>query len=490
MLGWEFPPYISGGLGTACFGLTRGLNRQGVDIVFVLPRGEAGQDAAHVELVYPDRFPSSGATGSPDANAVPSGQSQDQPSTTAFQVPGLEHVSFHAVPSGITNPYAATPAEADLALRRAPHERAAPGSTRTPSPRSGQPAAPAPGSPAPGTTDKPADDLLLNRLSKWPETSGPTGYYHGDVVAESKRYADRCLDIVSDDSFDVIHAHDWMTFPAGLSLAARSGKPLVAHVHSTEFDRAGEHQNTRIVDIERSGLAGAQGIICVSELTRQICVHQYDVPKQNIDVIYNGIDPAVKGQLPAKISGEDKIVLFLGRITHQKGPGYFVQAARKVLGKYPKVKFVMAGSGDQTQHVRQMAEELGIADRVVFTGFLRGADVDRVFQMADVYVMPSVSEPFGIAPLEAIRHDVPVIISRNSGVAEVLRHALKVDVTDVNDIADKILAVLRHKPLSKTLREHADLEIRALSWDEAATKAVQTYRRVTEGREPTDPAQA
>ena len=169
------------------------------------------------------------------------------------------------------------------------------------------------------------------------------------------------------------------------------------------------------------------------------------------------------------------MALYLGRITMQKGPEYFIGAAKKVLEKYQNVKFVMAGSGDKIGDIIQMAAAAGIGQKVLFTGFLRGKDVQRVFEMADVYVMPSVSEPFGIAPLEAIRHAVPVIISKTSGVAEVLTHALKVDFWDTHDIANKIIAVLRHPPLSNTLREHADFESRRLTWDVAARKCEEVY---------------
>jgi glycosyltransferase involved in cell wall biosynthesis len=168
-------------------------------------------------------------------------------------------------------------------------------------------------------------------------------------------------------------------------------------------------------------------------------------------------------------------VLFLGRITMQKGPEYFIRAAKRVLEKVPDAKFVVAGSGDMAIRMIEEAAHLGIGGRVLFTGFLRGKDVDRVFRMADVYVMPSVSEPFGIAPLEAMRNDVPVIISKTSGVSEVLTHALKVDFWDIDEMPNKIVAVLRHPPLGETLREHGSFELRRLTWDGAAQKCVQAY---------------
>jgi glycosyltransferase involved in cell wall biosynthesis len=251
----------------------------------------------------------------------------------------------------------------------------------------------------------------------------------------------------------------------------------VVHVHSTEFDRAGSGANQRVYDIERRGMHAALRVIAVSNLTRNICVSRYGVDPGKVDVVWNGIDSASAQVVEGEgIRSKDKIVLFLGRITMQKGPEYFIRAAKRVLEKVQDVKFVVAGSGDMAVRMIEEAASLGIGHKVLFTGFLRGSQVDRVFQMADCYVMPSVSEPFGIAPLEAMRNDVPVIISKQSGVSEVLTHALKVDFWDIDQIANKIVAVLRHPPLGETLREHGAFEVRKLTWDGAATKCVESYK--------------
>ena len=314
-----------------------------------------------------------------------------------------------------------------------------------------------------------------------PRSLGTAGAdYAGDIIGDCRRYAHLVLRLCAHERFDVIHAHDWMTYPAGMALARLSGKPLVVQIHSTEFDRSGQNVNQQVYDIERRGMHAAIAVIAVSQLTRSICVHRYGVPANKIRVVYNGVDldPSVGGGL--SVSPKDKIVLFLGRITMQKGPEYFVAAAKRVLEKIDNVKFLVAGNGDMAQRMIELAAEMGIGHKVLFTGFLRGQDVKRVFQMADCYVMPSVSEPFGIAPLEAMSHDVPVIISKQSGVSEVLTHALKVDFWDVDEMANKIVAVLRHPPLSQTLREHGALELRKLTWDGAASKCVQVYERATE----------
>ena len=423
MLGWEFPPVISGGLGTACYWLTRALSDRHVRITFVMPTDPGLIQAGQVRLLW------SGVAGSA----------------------GDRGVSFRGVPSFLTSPY--------------------------------------PG----GLSERPAWAQPWGRLA--PEdrpigilAAGPGGDQHrepprysGNLVEEVSRFANQCVRLAAREKFDVIHAHDWVTFPAALAISAATGKPMIAHVHSTEFDRAGAHSNRYIFEIERRGVHGAMGVIAVSHLTKSMLVHRYQVPPDKITVIYNGIDTG-DGQPAApqadKIDRRDKIVLFLGRITMQKGPEYFVEAAKKVLDRMDGVKFVMAGSGDRVGEVIELAAARGIGHKVLFTGFLHGRDVQRVLNMADLYVMPSVSEPFGIAPLEAIRHDVPVIISKTSGVSEVLSHALKVDFWDTDDIANKILAILRHPPLGNTLREEADLEIRGLTWAGAAKKCCRVYEQV------------
>jgi glycosyltransferase involved in cell wall biosynthesis len=448
MLGWEFPPYISGGLGTACYGLTK---------AFILPRAIGAQDASHVKLLTP-QAPRAVAK---RETAILEAQRPGEPIAAVVPVePGMENVTFHAVPSRLANPYQSAGGQVTESHVTVDDVK-----------QQSQP--------------NPNEPLSVLR--------GPGGgdHYHGDIVSESQRYAENCLRIAATEDFDVIHAHDWMTFPAGLMIAAATGKPLVVHVHSTEYDRSGDHMNSFVYDIERRGMLGAIRIIAVSHFTKQVLMQKYGIDATRIDVVYNGIemDDAPRNgagktngaaEDDRNIHKSDKIVLFLGRITMQKGPEYFVAAAKMVLEKISNVKFIMAGTGDMVRDVIELAAAEGIGHKVLFTGFLRGADVQKVFQMADVYVMPSVSEPFGIAPLEAIRHDVPVIISKTSGVAEVLNHALKVDFWDTREIANKIIAVLRHAPLSSTLREHADIEVRRLTWDDAARKCLRVYENAAE----------
>ena len=308
-----------------------------------------------------------------------------------------------------------------------------------------------------------------------------TAHYCGDMFAEVHRYAASAVMLAMEEDFDVVHAHDWMTYPAAIAVAAVTGKPLVVHVHSTEFDRSGEHVNQHIYDIERRGMHAADKVIAVSHLTRNVIISRYGVLGEKVEVVYNGVERNGDSRLNLPrlgIKSNEKIVLFLGRITMQKGPEYFLMAAKKVLEEIENVKFVMAGSGDMMHRTIEMAAHMGIGQKVLFTGFLHGEDVEKVYKMADLYVMPSVSEPFGIAPLEALNHDVPVLISKQSGVAEVLTHVLKVDFWDVQEMANKIVAVLKYPPLQMTLREHGNFEVRKLRWLDSATKCVKLYNDV------------
>jgi len=296
------------------------------------------------------------------------------------------------------------------------------------------------------------------------------------MYAEIHRYAAIAAQLAGNEQFDIVHAHDWMTYPAGIAVAAVSGKPLVVHVHSTEFDRSGEHVNQMIYDIEREGMHTADKIIAVSDFTRNIIISRYGIGGEKVEVVHNGVERNGDNTLTTStINTDEKLVLFLGRITMQKGPEYFLQAAKKVLEVMDNVKFVMAGSGDMMHRTIEMAAELGIGSKVLFTGFLRGDDVQKIYKMADLFVMPSVSEPFGLVPLEALNNDVPVIISKQSGVSEVLTHALKVDFWDIDDMANKIIAVLKYPPLRITLQSHGNFEVRKLQWKDSAQKCTKIY---------------
>ena len=427
MLGWEFPPFISGGLGTACYGLTRAMSQLGMEVTFILPRPVSGEYATHVKLA------------SPSSSGLVLG-------SEIFGDSALSKVRFRTLPS-MLQPYQTSQSYQEALMHAGV------------------------GASSLGWADSLGDvDVDLG--------SGESGeHYGGDLYQEVQQYARLAMRLAVEEQFDLVHAHDWMTYPAGIAVAATYGKPLVVHIHSTEFDRSGENVNQQVYDIERQGLHYASRVIAVSYLTRSIVVNRYSVPGDKVDVVYNAIDrdDSTFTATQSGIKKGEKIVLFLGRITMQKGPEYFIAAAKKVLGIMDNVKFVMAGSGDMVRRTIEMAAEMGIGHKVLFTGFLRGGDVDKVFRMADLFVMPSVSEPFGLVPLEALRNDVPVIISKQSGVAEVLTHALKVDFWDIDEIANKIVAVLRHPPLQATLREHGNFEVRKLSWQDSAGQCMEVY---------------
>ena len=488
MLGWEFPPFITGGLGTACHGLTRAMDERGIQVTFVLPRGSAAEGSPHVRLVSPE---------SPAASTVVAAGDGAGPPAAGDEAAGDGHrwrnVAFVPVASTIVHPYPpgetagtvgagaeGAPADPARPWDRTGRAAAATGDDEAePSPGPGPAPGPGPG-PAPGLGPGPGPGPGVGPGDEPEATPAPPPEYGDDLIAQVERYAHFTSRATAHLAFDVIHAHDWMTYPAGMRIARATGRPLVVHVHSTEFDRSGRQINRRVYDLERRGMHAAMRVIAVSQLTKNVIVHRYGVREDRVAVVYNGVELDTGRIGLTGIRSADKIVLYFGRITFQKGPDYFIRAARRVLEVMDGVKFVVAGSGDMARRMIEMAANLGIGHKVLFTGFLRGDDIVNVFSLADLYVMPSVSEPFGIAPLEAMGHDVPVLISRSSGVSEVLTHVLKVDFWDVDDMANKIVAVLRHPPLSQTLKSHGAMEVRRLTWAGAAQRCEQIYREVSE----------
>lgn len=428
MLGWEFPPYISGGLGTTCYGLTKGMSELGTEIVLVLPRPVNPGASSHVRLV--------GLEGG------------------AESLLSSSHVKIRSVDVAL---YPYTSGEA----------RAVPvGEIGTVVESQFQ-----------AGSGVEAQPLLAGGLGAGPGGGGGEPVlYTRDMYTEVRRYMNFVKLVAKEERFDVIHAHDWMTYPAGVMASKVSGKPLVVHVHSTEFDRSGENVNQWIYDIERWGMSQAQRVITVSGYTRQMCLHRYGVVPDKVHVVYNAMADEYEPAHHFFPTKDEKVVLFLGRITMQKGPEYFISAAKKVLSKMDNVKFIMAGSGDMMYRMIEMAAGLGIGHKVLFSGFLKGQEIGKAFRMADLYVMPSVSEPFGIAPLEALAYEVPVIISKQSGVSEVLSHVLKVDFWDINELANKIIAVLKYPPLHQTLKQNGTCEARKLRWIDSARKCMDIYK--------------
>jgi len=418
MFGWEFPPHITGGLGTACFGLTKGLLKHGVEVQFVVPKAYGDESQEAVRLI----------------NASDVTVMMNDPVFKDY----WSQITYMEIGSNLI-PYV-----------------------------------------GPEDFQEMVKENLNTKVQEgsrvFSEKFQFSGKYGHDLMEEVARYALVGAAIAANSEFDIIHAHDWLTYSAGVAAKKISGKPLVVHMHATEFDRSGENYNENVYEIERKGMAEADRVITVSNLTRNIVIDRYHIDPDKVITVHNAVEPTEKGELlDAEKHVREKIVTFLGRITFQKGPEYFIEAACKVLERDPNVRFVMAGTGDLMEKMIRRVAKLKISSHFHFTGFLKGENVDRMFAMSDVYVMPSVSEPFGISPLEAMRSNVPVVISKQSGVAEVLDHVMKVDFWDVDAMADAIYGLLHYKSLNDMVVTGGTEEVNNLKWESAARKVADIY---------------
>ncbi len=417
MFGWEFPPHISGGLGTACYGITKGLAANGVEVLFVMPSASGDEDQSSARIINAS-----------DVAVYDSFTNIDE---------YLGKVQFLRVGSNLM-PYISAE-DYSLLSEEERHFQTM--------------------------------EFTTHFRSKYKFS----GKYGANLYEEVARYAMVGGAIAAENDFDVIHAHDWLTYLAGIAAKRVSGKPLVVHVHATEFDRDGEDYNTIVYGIEKRGMSEADRVITVSDWTRNIVINRYGIDASKVVTVHNAVDFSGRSDIKVNRTVKEKVVTFLGRVTLQKGPEYFIEAARKVLDRCDNVRFVMAGSGDLLNRSVRRVAQLGMADKFHFTGFLRGADVQRMFAYSDVYVMPSVSEPFGISPLEAMISNVPTIISKQSGVAEVLRHAIKVDFWDIDALADAIYALVNYPAISKIASEKGYEEVSTLKWNNAAAKMKAVY---------------
>ncbi len=420
MFGWEFPPHISGGLGTACYGLTKGLSKfSDIEVLFVVPRAFGDEDTSSAHII---------------------GASDVYVNQKNIFIKGFEKELSLIEVDSLLVPY--TEPEEFFRITR----KYAGKTYRTLSGGSFE--------------------------GKIPFQGG----YGPNLFEEIRNYALVAAAIAVDNTFDIIHAHDWLTYPAGIAAKEISGKPLVVHVHATDFDRSGGNVNPKVYEIEKMGMEMADRIITVSNWTRDIVINKYGIPPEKVFTVYNAVEPLEESEkIEIRRGIPDKIVTFLGRITMQKGPEYFVEAANKVLKKMNNVRFVMAGSGDMMNKIILRVARLGISNRFDFTGFLNGDDVYRMYSISDVYVMPSISEPFGISPLEAIQSNVPVIISKQSGVAEVLNHAIKIDFWDVDAMSDAIYGILKYPALSAMFKKYGKQEVDKLKWETSAEEVRKIY---------------
>lgn len=412
MFGWEFPPHILGGLGTASYGLTRGMAQQAdMDITFVIPKPWGDEDQSFLKII--------GANNTPIV---------------------WNDVSFDYVKSKLSK-YMDPQLYFDLRSHIY------------------------------------ADFRYMNTNNLG--CIEFSGRYPDNLMEEINNYSIVAGVIARMQNYDIIHSHDWLTYPAGIHAKNISGKPLVLHVHATDFDRSRGDVNPQVYGIEKNGMDYADHIICVSNLTRKTVIEKYYQDPRKVTTVHNAVEPLsaeIEAITPKK--PKDKIVTFLGRITMQKGPEYFVEAATRVLRRTENVRFVMAGSGDMMEKMIYMAASRGISDRFHFTGFLKGKQVYEMLKRSDVYVMPSVSEPFGISPLEAMQCGIPTIISKQSGCAEILDRAIKVDYWDIEGMADAIYSICQYPAMAEFLHVEGKKEVDEIKWEYAGQKVRDIYDRL------------
>jgi len=420
MFGWEFPPHISGGLGTASYGLTKGLFKHGVEILFVVPKAFGDEDQSALRIV----------------NASDIRLPFEDKEFLQF----MNQIEYIEIGSNII-PYV----NPELFKEELSE-------TET------------------------AEEIRSKVFSSYYQFAGG---YGKNLMEEVSRYALIASMLGKQKDFDLIHAHDWLCYPAGVAAKNQSGKPLVVHMHATEFDRSGENINKEVFAIEKFGMENADRVIAVSNMTRDIVIEKYGIHPDKVVTVHNAVDfpPGMDTSDIRKNFGE-KLVTFLGRITFQKGPDYFVDVAYKLLQKDPNIRFVMAGSGDMMEKVIKMAASKGITDKFHFTGFLKGPEIRKLFAISDVFVMPSISEPFGIVPLEAMQSNVPVVISKQSGVSEILTHAIKVDFWDIDGMADAIYGLCNYNSISNMFIKYGKEEVTNLKWKNAAKKVKEVYEQV------------
>ena len=413
MFGWEFPPHISGGLGTASYGLTKGFVQQGdVEIKFCIPKPYGDEDNSFLRIVA--------------MNSVPI---------------VWKDVNYDYVNSRVGN--VMTPEEY---YRYREHIYSDFSNMHT-------------------------NDLGCMEFA---------GGYPDNLHEEINNYSIIAGVVARTEEFDIIHSHDWLTYPAGIHAKQISGKKLVIHVHATDFDRSRGNVNPTVYAIEKNGMDNADHIFCVSELTRRTVIEKYHQHPSKVSTLHNAVTPLEKEILdivPQKIPGE-KVVTFLGRITMQKGPEYFVEAAAQVLKKTKNIRFCMAGSGDMMNDMIRLVAQRGISDRFHFPGFMRGRQVYECLKASDVYIMPSVSEPFGISPLEAMQCDVPTIISKQSGCAEILDKCIKTDYWDINAMADAIYSICNNDSLYEYLKVEGRKEVDSITWEDVALRLRRMYEKV------------
>jgi glycogen(starch) synthase len=447
MLGWEYPPNISGGLGIACHGLAEALKDEGVKITFVVPHLSGAEAETRISLVSAASISISVPLTAVKDRTTLDGEAATYSDSVASRIIQIEST---------LSPYNLAHLKDELSLLE--HwSHALRGHSD-------------------GASNGPEAETV--RMDSGSVTTAPypfIGGYGPRLLEEVHRYAQVIEQVAKSTEFDIIHAHDWMTFPAGIAASEVSGKPLIVHFHATEFDRAGDSGSKAVYEIEESAIRRCMHIIVVSNWTSKLIRTRYKADQSKVHVVHNGIVRSEKSYTRSKPPLGDNLVTFLGRITFQKGPEYFIRAAQKVLTRFPNCHFVMAGAGDALPRMIGLVARLGLSSRIHFTGFLNREEIETLLSLSSVYVMPSVSEPFGLTPLEAIQAGVPVIISKQSGVAEIMNHVLKVDFWNTDEMADAIIGVINHRSLAETLSSNAKKDLESISWHLAAKKIKHLY---------------
>lgn len=454
MLGWEYPPHIAGGLGTACKGLTSALAEQDIDIHFVVPQMFGGENAHHMTMTD-SKGSSDVSKCDRDCSASSPAGAQQTTRVSAFLKPYWSPEAFqNAMNAMERKDQAHIPTSLrDNAVVKAVAEGSVYGVALE--------------SVLPVNIDKQYGE----------QDSRDENCYGAHIFSEVERFTADVVQRFRSETFDLIHAHDWMTFPAAVALKQATGKPFVAHVHSLEHDRSGIFYDETIHAIEEFGLKSATKIIAVSHYTKRMIERRHAIASRNIAVVHNGIYPQqVVNEYKNRKTWPRHVVLFLGRITYQKGPEYFVEAAGKALPHIKDTLFVMAGAGDMLAAVQERVQQLGIEDSFLFPGFVQGEELEELLSVADLYVMPSVSEPFGLSALEAVSFDVPVILSKQSGVSEVISHALKTDFWDTDRMSELMVHALTYPELRIEMASAAKHELSELHWEVSAMKTVEVYQ--------------
>lgn len=437
MLGWEFPPIINGGLGVACLGIAKSLSAY-VDLTVILPRTDPEFVVDDVKLIGLNNI---------DLKTLFENEKTEKDTSVATSAydtfSDVEYVNVNF------DPYFHTSSSETSSHQEKTHKES--------------------------TVVKEEERIAKEELiiEEFLTAFNKGDIYGKDVIQKVILFAKYILRIVADKEFDIIYAHDWMTFLAGIELKFRTGKPLALHVHALDYDRGGPDSRGWIFDLEKYAMEHADVIIPVSQYTGDIIAGHYHINRDKIFPVHNGVD-FVEAFRHEKAFPE-KLVVFLGRVTGQKGPEFFLEVASKVFEQYKKVRFVVAGTGDRLKRLIETGAYRQIGHKFHFTGFLSKEKVHQILAMADVYCMPSVSEPFGLSALEAAQFGVPMVISKQSGAAEVLNGALKADYWDVDLMAEHITSLLKSKRLANKVVKQGHIDLETLSWDHSAIEILKAF---------------